>query len=90
MMGKNIFVSFKPQSAGNVKREKQQWLPSPPPPPHTQQSPTSCVSWDVVPCNPSPANTGHSPNAVSMLGQRRRRCANIETALGECPVFAGS
>ena len=24
-----------------------------------------------------------------MLGQRRRRCANIETALGECPVFAG-
>ena len=36
-----------------------------------------------------PANTGHSPNAVSMLGQRRRRCANIETALGECPVFAG-
>ena len=36
-----------------------------------------------------PANTGHSPNAVSMLGQHRRRCANIETALGECPVFAG-
>ena len=24
-----------------------------------------------------------------MLGQRRRRCANIETALGECLVFAG-
>ena len=23
------------------------------------------------------------------MGQRRRRCANIETALGECPVFAG-
>ena len=37
----------------------------------------------------NPANTGHSPNAVSMLGQRRRRCANIETALGECPVLAG-
>ena len=36
-----------------------------------------------------PANTGHSPNAVSMLGQHRRRCVNIETALGECPVFAG-
>ena len=35
------------------------------------------------------ANTGHSPNAVSMLGQRRRRSANIETALGECVVFAG-
>ena len=38
----------------------------------------------------TPANTGHSPNAVSMLGQRRRRWANIETALGECPVFAGT
>ena len=36
-----------------------------------------------------PANAGHSPNAVSMLGQRRRRCANIETSLGECAVFAG-
>ena len=36
-----------------------------------------------------PAITGHPPDAVSMLGQRRRRCANIETALGECPVFAG-
>ena len=24
-----------------------------------------------------------------MSGQRRRRCASIETALGECPVFAG-
>ena len=28
-------------------------------------------------------------NAVSMLGQRWRLCTNIETALGECPVFAG-
>ena len=34
-----------------------------------------------------PANTGHSPNAVSMLGQRRRRWTNIETALGECPCL---
>ena len=25
-----------------------------------------------------------------MLGQRRRRWPNIETALGECLVFAGS
>ena len=25
----------------------------------------------------------------SMLGQRRRRWTNIETALDECPVFAG-
>ena len=30
------------------------------------------------------ANTRHSPNAVSMLGQRRRRWASIETALGKC------
>ena len=30
------------------------------------------------------ANTMHSPNAVSMLVQRRRRLSNIETAL-----FAG-
>ena len=31
-----------------------------------------------------PPNTGHSPNAVSMLGQRRRRWANnIETTMGE-------
>ena len=37
-----------------------------------------------------PANTGHSPYAVSMLGQRRRRWASIETALVECPVFAGT
>ena len=36
-----------------------------------------------------PANTGHLTNAVSMLGQRRRRWANIEKALGECHVFAG-
>ena len=35
-----------------------------------------------------PANTGHSPNAVSMLGQRQRRWANIETALGVCLVFS--
>ena len=27
-----------------------------------------------------PINTGHSPNAVSILGQRRGRWANIETA----------
>ena len=36
------------------------------------------------------ANTGHSPDAVSMLDQRRRRWTNIETALGECPVFSGA
>ena len=38
----------------------------------------------------TPENTGHSPNALSMLGQRLRRWPNIETALGECPVFAGT
>ena len=31
-----------------------------------------------------------TPNAVPMLGRRRRRWANIEMALGECLVFAGS
>ena len=36
-----------------------------------------------------PANTGHSPKAVSMLAHRLWRWPNIETALGECPVFAG-
>ena len=35
------------------------------------------------------ANTGQSPNAVSMSGQRRRRLANIETVFGEWHVFAG-
>ena len=30
-----------------------------------------------------PANTGQSPDAVSMLGQPRRLWVNIETALGE-------
>ena len=36
-----------------------------------------------------PNNTRHSPDAVLMLGQRRRRGTNIETALGKCLVFAG-
>ena len=36
------------------------------------------------------ANTGHSPNVVSMVAHRLRRWPNIETALGECPVFAGN
>ena len=38
----------------------------------------------------NPANTRHSPDAVSMLDQRRRRWASIETALGECLVLAGN
>ena len=36
-----------------------------------------------------PANTTHSPNAVSLLVHRLRRWPNIETALGECLAFAG-
>ena len=35
------------------------------------------------------SNTRHSPDAVLMLGQRRRQWTNIGTALGECLVFAG-
>ena len=35
------------------------------------------------------ANTGHSPNAVLRLSQRRKRLTDIKAALGECPVFAG-
>ena len=35
------------------------------------------------------ANMGQSPNVVLMLGQRRRGRANVETALGECPMFTG-
>ena len=33
-------------------------------------------------------NTGQSPDAVPMLGQRQRLWVNIETELGECHVFA--
>ena len=35
-------------------------------------------------------NWVQSPDAVSMTGQRRRLWVNIETALGECHVFAQS
>ena len=35
-------------------------------------------------------NTVQSPNAVPMSGQRQRLWVNIETALGECHVFAQS
>ena len=38
---------------------------------------------------PTIADMGHPPDAVSMLGQRRRRWPNFETAFRECPVFAG-
>ena len=52
--------------------------------------PMYCVMWVVdflstrgesVTCIAVQANTRQSPNAVSMLGQRWRRCANIETIL---------
>ena len=36
-----------------------------------------------------PANTGHSPNVISMLGHRLRRWPDIGITLGEHPVFAG-
>ena len=35
-------------------------------------------------------NTVQSPNAVLKSGQRERLWVNIETALGECHVFAQS
>ena len=38
----------------------------------------------------SPANTKNRPNAGSMLGQRLRRCSNIEPTLGQFLVFAGT
>ena len=47
------------------------------------------ICWTGAGDAVSPAKTGHSPNAVSMLGQRRRRWPNIETALGERLVFGG-
>ena len=36
-----------------------------------------------------PVNTGLLTNVVLMLDQRRRRWANIKTALVKSPVFAG-
>ena len=36
-----------------------------------------------------PANTRHSPNAVSMLSHRLRHWLNIKIALSECLVFSG-
>ena len=36
----------------------------------------------------APANSRQSPIAVSMLGQHQRLWVNIETASGECHVFA--
>ena len=47
------------------------------------------LSWDVGSVSDDPANTGRSSSVVLMLGQRRRRWANIKTTLVKCPVFAG-
>ena len=72
--------------------------------PDEQSQPVSSLCWWLNPhgCDTTsdarsvrqdgsrtiPANTRHSPDAVSMLGQRRRRWTNIETAMGECRVIA--
>ena len=46
-----------------------------------------CV-WKIR-ANTRPANTRHSPNAVSMVVHRLRRWPNIKTASGECLVLLG-
>ena len=47
----------------------------------------SLIKWLIIDERfTSSADTGHSPNAFSMLGQSRRKWPNIETALGEYPV----
>ena len=51
---------------------------------------TSIIGLAFSRPRPITGNTGNSPYAVSMLAQRRRRWASIDTALGECLVFAGS
>ena len=50
--------------------------------------PTLKQHWMNAPCLQT--QTGHSPKAVSMVAHRLRRWSNIETALGECPVFANT
>ena len=35
------------------------------------------------------ANKRHSPISEAKLGQRRRRWTNIDSAMGECLLFAG-
>ena len=51
--------------------------------------PVTTMHLNTLYTDPIPANLGNSLNAVSILGQRRRRWADIETALGEYSVFAG-
>ena len=55
----------------------------------TKQAETLKLSYKKQRRRLLPANKGHSPNVVSMLGQRRRRWPDIKTTLSECPVFAG-
>ena len=45
---------------------------------------------DLWPLRSNPANTIHWNNVVLMLGQRRRRWANVKTTLFQCIVFAGN
>ena len=44
---------------------------------------------DVGPAEITQKNTRRSPNVGTMLGQRRRRLANIVPTLSERLVFAG-
>ena len=49
------------------------------------------VEATLAPCKYPPGSNRPrriARNAVSMLGQRRRRWANIGTALGECWVYS--
>ena len=62
------------------------WLDSKDETPWNWGTCTWCLQYSA---RPIPANTRHSPTAVSMLAHRLRRWPNIETALCECPVFAG-
>ena len=48
---------------------------------------TPLITWEV---SNIPANTRRGPNAGLMLGQRRRRWANINPALGPRLVLAGT
>ena len=55
----------------------------------TSQAPVLLMYTDGRPDSSCPANTTRSNNDVLMLGDRRRRRANIKTALFQRVVFAG-
>ena len=52
------------------------------------QNGTPICSHNFIIVTMFPANKEYLPKDVPMLGQRRGLCANIETALLECFVFA--